>query len=381
MNTIELSPTTPAASSAPGRRPFVRTGARIAITITAVAAAAIWLPRTLPSVDTLRSTFESAAWHWVLAAALLQFGSIGMLVRQQRRLLRALGTPIPLRRMAAITYSSTALAMSLPAGSAISAGYTFRQFRANGASTRTAGLALVLSGALSVGSLVLLFGVGWAVAFASDQDGPITAHPVTTMVLALAVGTLAIAGVRLVQRRRCTRTGSEPIPDRRPGPDGVGRHPTIGGIFRRIRDLVQDTRIVRAADWQFAMGTSAGKWLLDAACLYACTHAVGAQLAVWEIIGVYLGVQIVRQIPLTPGGIGLVEVALMTALMTAGVAAGPAAAATLVYRLLAAWVLIPVGFVILLVARRCAVHDWSPPAKSSPPKSPRAIRRGLLTPR
>ena len=52
--------------------------------------------------------------------------TIGMLVRQQRRLLRALGTPIPLRRMAAITYSSTALAMSLPAGSAISAGHTFR---------------------------------------------------------------------------------------------------------------------------------------------------------------------------------------------------------------------------------------------------------------
>ena len=214
MNTIELSPTTPAASSAPGRRPFVRTGARIAITITAVAAAAIWLPRTLPSVDTLRSTFESAAWHWVLAAALLQFGSIGMLVRQQRRLLRALGTPIPLRRMAAITYSSTALAMSLPAGSAISAGYTFRQFRANGASTRTAGLALVLSGALSVGSLVLLFGAGWAVAFASGPDGPIAAHPVTTMVLALAVASLAIAGVRLVQRRRRTRTGSGPLTDR-----------------------------------------------------------------------------------------------------------------------------------------------------------------------
>jgi uncharacterized protein (TIRG00374 family) len=79
-------------------------------------------------------------------------------------------------------------------------------------------------------------------------------------------------------------------------------------------------------------------------------------------------VQIVRQIPLTPGGLGLVEVALMTALITAGVAAGPAAAVTLVYRLLAAWALIPVGYVVLLVARRGAVYDWSPPAKSSPPK-------------
>lgn len=356
MTITQLPPAKAGFRSAPAGKRGVRTVLRIALTLIAVAAAAIWIPRALPSPETLRSTFETASWDWVLTAAVLQFGSIGMLIRQQRRLLRALGTPIPLRRVAAITYSSTALAISLPAGAAISAGYSFRQFRTNGASTRTAGLALVLSGALSISSLVLMFGIGWAVSSASGPAGPIAAYPVAAAVLAFAGTTLAVVGVRLARRRRISRPdgalpGGKQVPG---GPSIAGfqrRHPVIGGVVRRLRDLLQDSRSVRPGDWHLAMGTSAGKWLLDAACLYACTQAVGLQLAAWEVIGVYLGVQIARQIPLTPGGIGLVEVALITALVTAGAAAGPAAAVTILYRLFSAWLLVPVGYVVLLLTR------------------------------
>ena len=354
MTITQLPPAKAGFRSAPAGKRGVRTVLRIALTLIAVAAAAIWIPRALPSPETLRSTFETASWDWVLTAAVLQFGSIGMLIRQQRRLLRALGTP--LRRVAAITYSSTALAISLPAGAAISAGYSFRQYRTNGASTRTAGLALVLSGALSISSLVLMFGIGWAVSSASGSAGPIAAYPVAAAVLAFAGTTLAVVGVRLARRRRISRPdgalpGGKQVPG---GPSIAGfqrRHPVIGGVVRRLRDLLQDSRSVRPGDWHLAMGTSAGKWLLDAACLYACTQAVGLQLAAWEVIGVYLGVQIARQIPLTPGGIGLVEVALITALVTAGAAAGPAAAVTILYRLFSAWLLVPVGYVVLLLTR------------------------------
>lgn len=353
MIITQLPATKAAVGSAPAGNRSLRTGVRIGLTLIAVAAAAIWIPRTLPSPETLRSTFESVSWTWVLTAAMLQFGSIGMLIRQQRRLLRALGTQIPLRRMAAITYSSTALAISLPAGAAISAGYSFRQFRTNGASTRTAGLALVLSGVLSISSLVLMFGIGWAVATASGPGNLIATHPVAAAVLALTAITLAVAGACSVKRRRSNGSTNRT----RHLDHFEGRYRTIGGAIRKLRDLLQDTRTVRPGDWHLAMGTSAGKWLLDAACLYACTQAVGAQLAAWEVVGVYLGVQIVRQIPLTPGGIGLVEVALITALMAAGVAAGPAAAAAILYRLLSAWLLIPVGYLVLLLTRTAPANS------------------------
>jgi uncharacterized protein (TIRG00374 family) len=323
------------------------TALRLGLGMIAVAAATISLGRALPSLTTLQSTVQSASWTWVLAAAVLQFGSIAMLVRQQRRLLRALGTPVPLHRMAGITYSSTALAISLPAGAAVSAGYSFRQFRASGATPRSAGLTLLLSGLLSVGSLLVIFAIGWTVASAAGPDGVIATHPVVAASFALVFISLTIALARLLERRRTAASS-----DRTPRLDALERrHSRIGNIVRKLWNLLQDTRTVRPGDWNLAIGSSAGKWLLDAACLYACAQAVGVQLAALDVIGVYLGVQVVRQIPLTPGGIGLVEVALIAALVTAGAAAGPAAAVTIIYRLFSAWVLIPVGYVLLLLTR------------------------------
>jgi hypothetical protein len=324
-----------------------KTAVRAGVGLIAVAVAAFSLVRTLPSVDILRLTFNGADWRWIALAALLQFASIAMTVRQQRRLLSALGTPVPLRRMAAITYSSTALAVSLPGGAAVSAGYSFRQFRAIGASRRTAGLTLALSGMLSVGSLVMIFGVGWLITSAWDPDGVITTHPSVAATIAVAVVAIVVVGARLLDRRRTAPfAGGTPWLD-----EFERRHRRLGNAARELWHLLQDTRTVRSGDWRLVWGSSAGKWLLDAACLYACTQAVGVQLVLWEVIGVYLGVQIVRQIPLTPGGIGLVEVALITALVTAGAAAGPAAAVMIVYRLLSAWLLIPVGYLVLLLSR------------------------------
>ena len=347
MTNTRLRPASAADGAASAGKRRLRTGLRISLTLIAVAAVAIWVPRALPSLDTFRSSFDSVSWNWVLAAALLQFGSIAMLIRQQRRLLRAFGTPVSLRRMAAITYSSTALAISLPAGAAISAGYSYRQFRTNGASARSAGLALVFSGVLSISSLVLIVGIGWAVASASGSGGVIGTHPVAAGLLAMLTIALTVIGKRLAERRRST-----PLTVGTVRLDEFERHHrSVGRVARKLRELLQDMRTVGVGDWHLAMGTSAGKWLLDAGCLSACAQAVGVQLRLWEVIGVYLGVQIVRQIPLTPGGIGLVEVALITALMAAGVAAGPAAAATIVYRLFSAWLLIPVGYLILLSTR------------------------------
>ena len=52
--------------------------------------------------------------------------------------------------------------------------------------------------------------------------------------------------------------------------------------MRGAREVLRDARSLPAGDVRLAMGTSAGKWLLDAACLYACTAALGVGLALWE---------------------------------------------------------------------------------------------------
>ena len=67
---------------------------------------------------------------------------------------------------------------------------------------------------------------------------------------------------------------------------------------------------------------------------------------------IYLTVQIVRQIPLTPGGLGVIEISLLAGLVSAGAGEAAAAATVLVYRLLSCWLIIPVGLLGWLLLRR-----------------------------
>jgi uncharacterized protein (TIRG00374 family) len=66
---------------------------------------------------------------------------------------------------------------------------------------------------------------------------------------------------------------------------------------------------------------------------------------------VYLAVQLIRQVPVTPGGMGVIEVSLLTALVTAGAGQAAAAATVLGYRLLSCWLIIPAGLLTWTLLR------------------------------
>jgi uncharacterized protein (TIRG00374 family) len=57
-------------------------------------------------------------------------------------------------------------------------------------------------------------------------------------------------------------------------------------------------------------------------------------------------------VPLTPGGLGFVEVGLVTTLGLAGIATRDATVATLAYRLVAFWLPMPVGLLAFAAFRR-----------------------------
>jgi hypothetical protein len=54
-------------------------------------------------------------------------------------------------------------------------------------------------------------------------------------------------------------------------------------------------------------------------------------------------VQIVRQAPLTPGGMGLIEASLLAGLVAAGAGRSDAAAVVIIYRVLSCWLILPIG--------------------------------------
>jgi uncharacterized protein (TIRG00374 family) len=112
-----------------------------------------------------------------------------------------------------------------------------------------------------------------------------------------------------------------------------------------VRDRLGD-RLV------YASGAAVGRWLTDLLALVTAVIAVGEHPRFSLVLLAFVAAQLLAQIPVTPGGIGVVEAGLTATLALAGVAGGDAALATLAYRLVSYWLMLPAGLVAWLVHRR-----------------------------
>jgi uncharacterized protein (TIRG00374 family) len=129
-------------------------------------------------------------------------------------------------------------------------------------------------------------------------------------------------------------------------------HPPLTGLPQQLieeRDLI---RSVLGDSWWKALGFAAGNWLLDYTALLAAVMAVGARPKASLVLLAYVVAALLGMVPITPGGLGFVEIGLTAALGLAGVGAAEATLATLMYRLVSFWLPIPAGGLALLFARR-----------------------------
>ncbi|WP_405096428.1 YbhN family protein [Micromonospora sp. NBC_01412] len=333
----------PSAGPAGGlrRRRWVRL---LVVAVGVVGAAVVGLRGRLPDPREFLTALTGAGYGWVVLAVLLQVVSLAAFALQQRRLLDALGVRLRRSRVVAISLAGTALSISLPAGAAVSTGYAIREYERAGASREVAAASAVVSGLASIGGLALLYVGGGAVVLTRAPGGWDWR---ALAVVAVLGGLIALAV--LVGRRQPRRRPAGPVP----GPDVSG-----GVVRRRARALLLSARqawragaSLRARDWVGAVGYAAVKWAADLLCLAAAAQALRLSVGVTALAGIYLGVQIVRQVPLTPGGVGVIDTALVAGLTASGATAVSAAAAVLVYRMLSCWLLIPVGGVAGLTLR------------------------------
>jgi uncharacterized protein (TIRG00374 family) len=108
-----------------------------------------------------------------------------------------------------------------------------------------------------------------------------------------------------------------------------------------------------------------GRWLFDLLTLVAAVIAVGGHPAFSLVLLAYVAAQLLAQIPVTPGGIGVVEAGLTAMLVLAGVHGGDAAVATLAYRLVSYWLMLPAGLVAWAIhRRRLAGRPPAPPTEA-----------------
>ena len=116
------------------------------------------------------------------------------------------------------------------------------------------------------------------------------------------------------------------------------RHrPPLTGLELQLlkqRDLI---RGVLGQQWWQAVLLSAGRLVFDFLCLLCALRAVGSRPSPSLVLIAYAVTGIIGMIPITPGGLGIVEASLSGFLVLAGVDSGAAVLATLAYRLASYW--------------------------------------------
>ena len=130
------------------------------------------------------------------------------------------------------------------------------------------------------------------------------------------------------------------------------RHDRLDHLPQQLlayRDFVRSTL---GGSWKQAVAAAAGSTLLDYLALLAALRALGAEPRPSVVLIAYSAAEVLALIPVTPGGLGFVEGGLVGMLKLAGVPVGDALAATLLYRIAAFWLPIPVGGVAYLLFRR-----------------------------
>ena len=104
----------------------------------------------------------------------------------------------------------------------------------------------------------------------------------------------------------------------------------------RIRDVL-------GRRWKAALLLSSGRLAFDFGTLLATIRATGVKPDPSLVLLAYAVAGLLALIPITPGGLGIVEAGLSALLILAGVPGGDAVVATLAYRIISYWLPIVVG--------------------------------------
>jgi putative heme transporter len=248
-----------------------------------------------------------------------------------------------------VNQASTAVSNTLPGGGAIGIGVTYAMYSAYGFSRTEVGLSVLVSGlwnnfvklALPIVALTLLALQGDA----STARLAAALAGIGGLVAALVVFTLILRSEAFT-RRMGERVGSFVSRVRR-----ILRKPPVTGWGTALAGFRRDTVHLLKARWLWlTIATLVSHLSLYLVLLLTLRH-VGVSDAVvgWaEVLAAFSFARLVTALPITPGGVGVVELVLSAALVTAGGPRAPVVAAVLVYRILTYVVPIGFGFVAYL---------------------------------
>jgi hypothetical protein len=300
------------------------------------AALVVWaLSSHTDELSGLSSIFGHLGWAWLVPAVLAEGASYVSLALVQRRLLATGGLQAPLPTLSLITLASQAIINSMPGGNAVATVYGFRWFRRLGASSSLAVWSLVATVVVGVISLALVAAAGLALAASYGTSLDLVPVTIGVLVVAIALGALflyqrpqrAIASWLLRTSRRVTR---------RP----LGKMESWLANF--LAQMAAFRLSARSVLW--VLGCGIGNWVFDCTCFALSFLAVGAGIPWKGLLLSYGAGQLAANLPITPGGLGVVEGSITIALVAFGGNRLSTVEAVLIYRLISFWSQLVVGW-------------------------------------
>jgi uncharacterized membrane protein YbhN (UPF0104 family) len=294
-----------------------------------------------PEVGGALRSLWNVDYGWLAVAVLAAAASMGVFALVRRTLLRAAGFRVPVRATVAAVLVANSVHATLPGGVAFSTGYTYRWMRGRGVSGPAATWSLAAGGLVSTAAL-LAFGVLGSL-LAGSQAG--------WLQLALAVTgiVLCTAAVRHLARHPRTAAAVGKWVLRRV--NAVRRRPSATGADA-LDGLVAELRLVRprSRDWTAATGYALLNWAFDAACLAACAAALDVRgLTLPLLLVAYTAGMATSGVSPLPGGLGVVDAALVLTLVAGGIPAAAALPAVVLYRLISLVGLVGAGWLVCAV--------------------------------
>ena len=329
----------------------------VAVVGLAAAALAGWvLFNSSDELVAAADTLKSVQVGWVVVAVLVEVLSYIARGTAAAVVLRRAGGGAGPMTLSAATLAGDAAAYCLPFGFAASGLVMVGVLRRRQVSVAVAGWMFAVSSVFYVSAVTALTIV--AVHIAGDDD-PI---PGLQTISAALLGVLAVgggAGYVLLRRPALRSRLVRLLP--RVRPRFAARRAGSPGRWGRLAEAVrsalaswaQQLRTVRLTPLAgvAAFALMIVSWVADVAVLAVAFLALDSSPPWTGLLLAYCAGQIAASVPVTPGGIGVVEGSITLALVAFGGAETTTLAAVLLYRLIAYWACIPAGGLAWLALR------------------------------
>jgi uncharacterized membrane protein YbhN (UPF0104 family) len=311
-----------------------------------------------PSLSAALKQLHASHPGWIGAALAAEVIAMVAYARMQRRLLRSAGLRVPLHRHVALAFAAHSLNETLPGGPAFSIRFNFQQMRRFGATPAVASWSLALSGVLSSTALAAVAVTGALVSGGTPPWYRLAALVAAAIGITVGVRQLARRPERLEPAIRAVLAPLNRLRHRRPD-EGLDR---IHGFVTQL-GAVRLTLGHGAA----AAGLALLNWAFDAAGLWMCLRAVSdGPIGAGPMLLAFSAAMAAGTLTVVPGGLGVVDSALILGLVTGGVGTATAIAAVVLYRIVTLGFIIGAGWITWLVLRRR--HDTHPTSDLGAPQ-------------